>query len=126
VVLDSFQSIPSFVIGTDRIAGLPRRLAERLAPLSDRIIRPLPFSTAPLAEALWWHPTRERDPAHVWLRDVLRGIAPILRMVQLIHRETGLSDSAGGGCAFELNDRRRTRLGFRNRSKRSVLRKSAA
>ena len=41
----------------------------------DLIIRPLPFSTAPPVEALWWHPTRERDPAHVCLRDVRRGIA---------------------------------------------------
>jgi len=71
VVLDSFQSIPFFVAGTDRIAGLPGRLAAQLAPLGDLVIRPLPFPTAPLSEAFWWHPTRERDPAHVWLRSVL-------------------------------------------------------
>jgi DNA-binding transcriptional LysR family regulator len=72
VVLDSFQSIPFFVAGTDRIACLPRRLAQEVAPLADLMIRPLPFATPPLAEALWWHPSRDRDPGHRWLRSVLR------------------------------------------------------
>jgi len=71
-VLDSFQSIPFFVAGTDRIACLPRRLAQEVAPLADLMIRPLPFGTPPLAEALWWHPTRDLDPGHRWLRAVLR------------------------------------------------------
>ena len=75
IVLDSFQSIPFFVDGTDRIASLPRRLALRLAPLADLVIRPLPFPTADLSEALWWHPTREQDPAHIWMRALLLDVA---------------------------------------------------
>lgn len=71
VGLDSFQSVPFFVAGTDRIACLPRRLAQEMAPLADLLIRPLPFATPPLSEALWWHPTRDRDPGHQWLRSVL-------------------------------------------------------
>ena len=59
VVLDSFQAIPFFVADTDRIACLPARLAHGLAPL---------------AEALWWHPTRERDPGHIWMRTMMRGL----------------------------------------------------
>ena len=78
VVLDSFQSIPFFVAGTDRIACLPRRLAVGVAPLADLIVRPLPFATGPLTEAMWWHPTRDRDPGHLWLRSVLRSAVPRL------------------------------------------------
>jgi DNA-binding transcriptional LysR family regulator len=74
VVLDSFQSIPFFVADTDRIACLPARLARGLAPLADLVTRPLPFPTAPLAEALWWHPTRDRDPGHIWMRTMMRGL----------------------------------------------------
>lgn len=72
VVLDSFQSIPFFVAGTDRIACLPRRLAQEVAPLAELVVRALPFPTPPLSEALWWHPTRDRDPGHQWLRSLLR------------------------------------------------------
>ncbi len=72
IVLDSFQPIPFFVAGTDRIACLPRRLADRLAPLARVVIRPLPFPTAALREALWWHPSHERDAGHRWLRSVLQ------------------------------------------------------
>jgi len=74
IVLDSFQSIPFFVTGTDRIACLPAKLADRLAPLADLVTRPLPFPTAPLAEALWWHPTRDQDAGHIWMRTLMQGL----------------------------------------------------
>src|SRR6478609_3781024 len=52
IVLDSFQSIPFFVTGTDRIACLP----------------------AKLADGLWWHPTRDQDAGHIWMRTLMQGL----------------------------------------------------
>jgi hypothetical protein len=33
--------------------------------------QPRQIDAVPIAEALWWHPMYERDPAHIWLRQTL-------------------------------------------------------
>lgn len=78
VVVDTFTAIPFFVTGTRRIAMLQRRLVERLAGTVGLATFPLPFAPVPLRESFWWHPTRRSDPAHQWLRGVLRSLADAL------------------------------------------------
>ncbi|MHA6622979.1 LysR family transcriptional regulator [Pseudonocardia sp. DLS-67] len=76
--VDNFQSLPMLVSGSDRVAAVPRRLAERLADATAIRALPLPIDAGPIVESLCWHPTHTRDPAHVWLRQqVADACAPL-------------------------------------------------
>jgi len=65
-------SLPFVVAGTDLVAVLPERLARRVQPLADVAVVEPPFGPVELVEALWWHPTRDVDAGHHWLRQALR------------------------------------------------------
>ncbi len=67
-VSESFLALPFLVAGTDRFALIQERLACRLSTAADVRILPCPFPVTPLVEALWWHPTYERDAGHRWFR----------------------------------------------------------
>ena len=71
----NFNLIPQFVVGTRRIATIPRRLAEFYARhLPLRIMDP-PFELPKLKEAMQWHTLFDKDPAGVWLRGLLKQVA---------------------------------------------------
>ncbi|WP_153415385.1 LysR family transcriptional regulator [Nocardia macrotermitis] len=72
VVVESFLTVPFMITGTHRVALLQRRIATRLATPADVRILPCPWDVVPLVEAFWWHPTHRPDPAHQWLRHLLR------------------------------------------------------
>lgn len=68
---------PSFLValhllrGTQMLALVPARLAERACkPLGLRSYPP-PFELPRLQESMVWHPRRDVDPAHAWLRERL-------------------------------------------------------
>jgi DNA-binding transcriptional LysR family regulator len=68
VRVESYQAVPHFVAGTDRIALMQERLASRLADRTDLRVMECPGRTEPIVEALWWHRQHEDDTAHAWLR----------------------------------------------------------
>jgi DNA-binding transcriptional LysR family regulator len=69
VVTQSFGSVPYLVAGTPHLGIVQERLVSRVAgPLGLRILE-APWSMGPLTLTMWWHPDREHDPAHLWLRD---------------------------------------------------------
>ncbi|WP_106399467.1 LysR family transcriptional regulator [Actinocorallia populi] len=71
VVVESFQSLPFFVAGTDRIALVQERLARRLeGRAAVRTMAP-PYEPVPFVEAMWWHPVHTHDAGHVWLRGLM-------------------------------------------------------
>lgn len=67
----SYMPLPSAIAGTDLVAVVPSRLAARLGPATGTIGVPTPFGRVEIIETLWWHPSHNSDPAHVWLREVL-------------------------------------------------------
>jgi DNA-binding transcriptional LysR family regulator len=71
IVVESFLALPFVIAGTDRVALVQSRLVPRLTAAGDIRAMACPFDAVPIAEALWWHPMYERDPAHAWLRGVL-------------------------------------------------------
>jgi DNA-binding transcriptional LysR family regulator len=71
IVVESFLALPFVIAGTDRVALIQSRLAEHLTKTADVRAIPCPFDAVPIAEAMWWHPMYERDPAHAWLRGLL-------------------------------------------------------
>lgn len=79
VVTESFLALPFLVAGTDRIALLQARLADRLSKSADVRMLPCPWEVNPLVEAFWWHPAMHDEPAHAWLRESLREAGEKLR-----------------------------------------------
>ena len=75
VTVDSFVLLPLLLQGTPLVALIQERLARKVAPLAGlRIVEPM-FETPPLAEAMFWHSRNTSDPAHRWLREMLRDVA---------------------------------------------------
>lgn len=69
--VDNFTTMPLLVVGTQRIATVPLRLAQHFAAhLPLRLIEP-PFDIPPVAETLAWPRHLDRDMAHSWLRQRL-------------------------------------------------------
>lgn len=69
VTTSSFLPLPSVVAGTNLVAVVPRMLAERLGPLTGTRGVKTPFGPVSLSLRLWWHPTHDTDPVHVWFRE---------------------------------------------------------
>ena len=71
VELSTFASVPFFIENTDRLALLPRSLAERLQLSAEITVQEPPVRIDPGRMALWWHPNRASDVAHSWLREII-------------------------------------------------------
>jgi DNA-binding transcriptional LysR family regulator len=75
VACATFNLLPQFVIGTRRVATLQHRLAQQLARYYPvRVLEP-PVAIPRIVECMQWHPSNQHDPAHVWLRSMLRHAA---------------------------------------------------
>lgn len=69
----SFLLAPELVAASDLIALVPVRMA---ALYGDRIDRfDPPFQSPGFSVDLLWHPRRQKDPAHIWLRTLIARIA---------------------------------------------------
>lgn len=71
VLTNDFTSLCRTLIGSKRLATLPKRFAELQAQHLPLKVMPMPFDTPPLNEHLMWHPTLDSDPTHSWLREQL-------------------------------------------------------
>jgi LysR family transcriptional regulator, nod-box dependent transcriptional activator len=67
IVAPSFLSVPSLVIGSNRIATVHRRMAERMAEYLPLIVREPPLAIPPIREAIQWHISNNNDPAIRWV-----------------------------------------------------------
>lgn len=71
VRVESYQAVPHFVVGTERVALMQQRLAESVAAPMGLALLPCPGDPEPIVERLWWHEEYDNDPAHQWLRQAL-------------------------------------------------------
>jgi LysR family nod box-dependent transcriptional activator len=78
VVAPSFHALPALIVGTDRVATLQMRLADKLAASFPIRVVPLPMPMPILEEAMMWHPRLDRDAGHAWLRRILHETAAAL------------------------------------------------
>ena len=85
VVAHSFDVVPHLVVGTNRIATVATRLAEKYAQFLPLKLIPLPIEVPPMTEVLQWHKYHDQDPAYIWLRDVLKGYAARLLGNSVVH-----------------------------------------
>lgn len=83
VLANSFQMLPSLVLGTTRVATLHTRLARQfIGNLPVRLIKPA-FETPRLVQVLQWHKYRDFDPGNVWLRELILEQAKTLPPLQV-------------------------------------------
>ncbi|KAB0622259.1 LysR family transcriptional regulator [Castellaniella defragrans] len=75
VVSTTYAAIPHYVIGTNRIATLQRRLAYLWAHYMPLRILPLPVHLPKAGWSLQWHQYRDMDPATQWMRRLIVGVA---------------------------------------------------
>lgn len=90
VVRDVGLRVPNVLLSadvvavTDMLAIVPQRIASDAARNLPLQILPLPFETDRADLSMLWHERVHRDPAHIWLRGVMRDVAAELR------REAGI------------------------------------
>ena len=69
-----FTALPHFVIGTDRIAVVHRRLAKQFASHLPLRILEAPVEIPRIVESLQWHRHSEENECLAWVRsEILRG-----------------------------------------------------
>lgn len=76
--VDSFSLVPQMVAGTQRLAVVQRRLAERAARELPLRILPVPIEIPAMVEMLCWPRYLDIDPAHRWLRETMLELAAAL------------------------------------------------
>lgn len=67
--LPSFLLAPGVVAGSDLVAVIPTRIATRFGDLIDQFSTPFPSPS--FGVDILWHPRRQHDPAHTWLRSLM-------------------------------------------------------
>jgi DNA-binding transcriptional LysR family regulator len=88
VIVPHFHALPGFVVGTKRVATIQLRLAKKLATSHPVRIVGAPVPMPRLDEAMMWHPRFEQDPAHVWLRALLKRAAAAMPPVTAVDAES--------------------------------------
>jgi LysR family transcriptional regulator, nod-box dependent transcriptional activator len=75
VVVQNFIMMAIMVVGTERIATLHRRLAEKFVELLPLRLLAMPITIPEIREFLQWPTLLDGDPAIAWLREVIVGVA---------------------------------------------------
>ncbi len=75
IVLPSFTSVATALIGTNRLALMHERLAIAQARYLPLAYGPIPFEFPKFEEMLQFHSTRGRDAGLIWLRGIIGSIA---------------------------------------------------
>ncbi|AJK49911.1 LysR family transcriptional regulator [Burkholderia plantarii] len=75
VTTTNFNTLPQLVIGTNLIATIHTRLAEIYARYLPLRLLPVPFDLPPLVETMQWHGANSSDPAHTWIRRLIKEVA---------------------------------------------------
>jgi DNA-binding transcriptional LysR family regulator len=68
VQVPTFLVAPSFLVGTDRVATVPARIAERLMASHPLRTFPPPVAIPGFTIGAAWHEVHRGDPGHRWLR----------------------------------------------------------
>jgi len=75
VVAPTFLSLPSLIVGTERIATMHRRMAEIYARSMPLVMREIPFAIPPIRETIQWNIANSNDRALRWFVERLQSAA---------------------------------------------------
>ena len=73
--LPGFLTVPYMIAGTDLYGIVPERVAERYGAGLGLVVAETPMLHSTLVEAVFWHPSKTKDPALRWLVGMLRKTA---------------------------------------------------
>ena len=75
IIVTWFGVLPHYVVGTNRIATLPLRLANIfLDQFPVRLITP-PIAIEPMVQTICWHSYYDQDPGKIWVRHFMKEVA---------------------------------------------------
>jgi LysR family transcriptional regulator, mexEF-oprN operon transcriptional activator len=69
--ISNFATLLSILPGSDMISTVPDFVGAELLALGNLALDPLPFAMKPVANALVWRVTVDRDPAEIWFRNLV-------------------------------------------------------
>lgn len=75
IVAPTFASVASFLVGSQRIATMHRRLARKMAKTMPLVLLETPFTIPGIRQAAQWATSSANDPAIQWLVKRLRQFA---------------------------------------------------
>ena len=78
LIVPHFLSAPLIVANTDMVLSLPERIARQFVGLAPLSILPVPIDLPVYELVMIWHPLRENDPAHRWLREQILAVCQTL------------------------------------------------
>ncbi|WP_426435778.1 LysR family transcriptional regulator [Bradyrhizobium genosp. P] len=73
IASSNFLVLPYVLHGVAAVAAVPRLVAQYCADAVGLAVSPLPVEVSAYDVTMLWHLRTDRDPAHRWLRDRLRG-----------------------------------------------------
>lgn len=85
--------VPELIAQTDMLATMPVRVA-RLIPGQGLRSFPVPVETAGYRETMLWHGRNDNDPAHRWLRNLIKTVSR--GVDNEIQADFQVNDSCGG------------------------------
>lgn len=74
LIVPHFLSAPLIVAQTDMVLSLPLRIGQRFTHLAPLKILPIPFELPTFNLVMIWHPLREKEPGHLWLREQINQV----------------------------------------------------
>jgi DNA-binding transcriptional LysR family regulator len=74
LIVPHFLSAPLIVAKTDMVLSLPERIAKQFVGLAPLRILRVPIDLPAYDLVMVWHPLRENDPAHRWLREQILAV----------------------------------------------------
>lgn len=75
VISSDFNTLPQWIMGTNRIATMHKRLAEYFAQYLPIRVLPTPVELPEMRENLQWHRAMDQDPLHRWVRERIQAAA---------------------------------------------------
>ncbi len=75
ITVNTFSAVPQCLVGTQRIATIHRRLAERWAQYLPLKVMPAPLEIPPFSWGLQWHQINDLDPVNRWIRDTMMAVS---------------------------------------------------
>lgn len=72
IIASTFNAVPQYLPGTDRIATVYKRLAEKWCEFLPLKILPVPVEMPPIPWVLQWHQYRDLDPGIQWMRKMIQ------------------------------------------------------
>jgi DNA-binding transcriptional LysR family regulator len=70
-----FLSIVLMLVGSNRLAVIPRRVADDLARICPLVVKELPIPSPRITLSMIWHRRVDNHAAHRWLRDMIKEAA---------------------------------------------------